>query len=59
MRGQLAFTIVKIRKKDSEVFLKIHVLQNAFLYFCDRGIFIHFGCINFHRICGIPEKKYG
>ena len=59
MRDQLAFTIVKIRDKHSVVLLKIHVLQNVFVYFCDRGILINFGFINFHRICGILEKKYG
>ena len=39
------------------VSLKINVLKNAFAYFCNWGILNSFGCINFRRICGIPEKS--
>ena len=31
----------------------------ACAYFCSWGILINFGCINFHKICRIHERKYG
>ena len=30
---------------------------SACAYFCNQGILINFGCIDFHKICGILKKN--